>query len=426
MALGNPYLSGVARYGIKSTTAPTQGTVDPTGYIEREQSRSGLASAAQNRMQMFAGLNRGTTAPRTSGTNLQSGSGINPAVRSWSPIRPNGTYGGIAVSPTGRITQNQNGEWAAAPTANPNAPKPQPGGQPAGAPQGQQRGQFQQDPQLQAALQKLMSGDTGGLDIASLLQTLGKPGPGMSDNIFTGSDAQANDERAQMMAQRNKALMSFMTQGQDLETDYANSARQVEQQIPDALRDVLEGFAGRGLAFSSGYAGEVGNANKFFANQQANLAQQRTRGLRDLIMGRIGFDEDYYNGLGAIQTAAARRLAEQAGDLNLNPNGPGIVAPPPLPQIQPGQRPDGTVRPTPGAPGNETESQRLARIVAEVQGGRSLNNVRNSVDMLAGRPGGADYSYVNDTQYLSNPYLLEQRIRDIFTNRGVPIGTAAF
>jgi hypothetical protein len=71
----------------------------------------------------------------------------------------------------------------------------------------------------------------------------------------------------------------------------------------------------------------------------------------------------------------------------------------------------------------ETESQRIARITAEVRSGqRSLTDVRRSVDRLAGRAPG-DYSAVDDSRFTTDEQIA-QRVRDIFNNRGVGIGLA--
>jgi hypothetical protein len=76
-------------------------------------------------------------------------------------------------------------------------------------------------------------------------------------------------------------------------------------------------------------------------------------------------------------------------------------------------------------PTPETAEQRIARLVLEVQSGqRDLNSIRQSVDRLAGREPG-DYSAVDDSAWLGDPARLAQRVRDIFTNRGVPLERGA-
>lgn len=73
----------------------------------------------------------------------------------------------------------------------------------------------------------------------------------------------------------------------------------------------------------------------------------------------------------------------------------------------------------------ETEQQRIERLVREVQSGqRTMASVRQSVDRLAGRAPG-DYSGVSDAAWLGDPGRLAERIRSIFTNRGVALAPAA-
>jgi hypothetical protein len=83
------------------------------------------------------------------------------------------------------------------------------------------------------------------------------------------------------------------------------------------------------------------------------------------------------------------------------------------------------VRITP-APASTTEraDERVARIANEVLSGqRSLNDVRASLDRLAGRPPG-DYSGVDDSAFLRDPAALRRRIEQMFVNRGLGIGVA--
>lgn len=70
---------------------------------------------------------------------------------------------------------------------------------------------------------------------------------------------------------------------------------------------------------------------------------------------------------------------------------------------------------------NETEEQRLQRMAQEVLSGRrSLNDIRRSVDLLAGREAGTYTS--TDSAYQTEAQIID-RLRQIFGNRGVPIAT---
>jgi hypothetical protein len=72
---------------------------------------------------------------------------------------------------------------------------------------------------------------------------------------------------------------------------------------------------------------------------------------------------------------------------------------------------------------DESEDARLTRIAQEVLAGRrSLDDVRRSVDLQAGRQSG-QYGNVDDSPYQTLDQIKE-RIRQVFTNRSVPIATA--
>lgn len=76
-------------------------------------------------------------------------------------------------------------------------------------------------------------------------------------------------------------------------------------------------------------------------------------------------------------------------------------------------------------PNVETWQQRLQRMALDVQSGtRTLAQIRASADRLAGRPVG-DYSNVDDSQWLSDPARLQERLTSIFTNRGIALEGSA-
>ena len=72
----------------------------------------------------------------------------------------------------------------------------------------------------------------------------------------------------------------------------------------------------------------------------------------------------------------------------------------------------------------ETEEQRLARIVREVESGRSLSNVEASVRYIAGKQPGGTTGPGTTTQPSTGTYSTTDRIRDLFTRYGVTIASA--
>lgn len=59
------------------------------------------------------------------------------------------------------------------------------------------------------------------------------------------------------------------------DTNYSQNATRLDIEKPNALRNVTNQWAGRGLSFSSGHGQGIQRVNTDFANQLASLASQR-------------------------------------------------------------------------------------------------------------------------------------------------------
>lgn len=130
-------------------------------------------------------------------------------------------------------------------------------------------------------------------------------------------DADAADAQAQLQAQKNRFESDAVSEQERINREHVNLSRQVQEQKPVAQRNLLENYAGRGLAYSSGYAYDQTDQESQFAKMLAELDQGKTAGMADLLRQRGLFNDEWSQRLQAIQAAAARRLAEQAGDLGL-------------------------------------------------------------------------------------------------------------
>jgi hypothetical protein len=75
--------------------------------------------------------------------------------------------------------------------------------------------------------------------------------------------------------QFQQALARILSRRQSADTAYQSGASQLDIEKPNVLRNVLNNFAGRGMAYSSGYGTEVQNTNTDFANRLASLASAR-------------------------------------------------------------------------------------------------------------------------------------------------------
>lgn len=256
------YLAGNKVYRSGSH-APTVGTVDPTGYIERElrkrmfdqqasQTRSGLAATALRRIQQPS-----YSAPRTQ-PMASAGIPTNAALQAKiaavkaqhlaelqqqklsQAARPK-------VSPVGKITSSQ-----AKPTALPW--------------------------DMNAMTEKINAGDVLG------------------------------QLRNQLMAAR-----------QDAQKNYTSTLNDLNQQQPAAERGLLNQFGGRGLAFSSGYGMGVGDLQNKFAGARSGAQQQLTDLLNSYQNQETQGSSTYNKKLAAIQQALAQRLAQRAGSLGFGP-----------------------------------------------------------------------------------------------------------
>lgn len=86
-------------------------------------------------------------------------------------------------------------------------------------------------------------------------------------------DFNASRRRRQEMYQA--ALQRILGQKQAAESDYSARSSLLEMEKPNALRNVLNNFASRGMAFSSGYGQENQRVNTNYANQLSSLAAEK-------------------------------------------------------------------------------------------------------------------------------------------------------
>lgn len=131
-------------------------------------------------------------------------------------------------------------------------------------------------------------------------------------------DGDAALMQAQLQSQKNLFESQATSEQQRITREYGLQRRAVEDQRPTAQRNLLEDYAGRGLANSSGYAYDQADQQSQFAKLLAELDQGKTEGFADLLRQRGVFNDSWAAQLQAVQAAAARRLAEQAGNLGLN------------------------------------------------------------------------------------------------------------
>lgn len=294
------YLSGnrVYRHG---SHAPTIGTVDPQGYVERElrkrmfdtsQTRSGLAQAALQR------LRGGTMQPPQRQPMPWNPGGGGPGIQRQPMPAPSGTFspgGGGATAPG--LTGSQ-----AALQARIAAVKAE---------------HAAEQQQQQAALKAKMASrpqvsPTGKIKKPTPVAPKPKPTALPWDMDAMQQKIDAGDQWGQL---RNALLAAR----QGTEHQFSSGMHELDTQQPGEERGLLNDFGGRGLAFGSGYGMGVGNLQNKFAGLRAALQNARNDSLTDIQNQYTQGSSTYNKTLAAIQQALAQRLSKRAGSLGFGP-----------------------------------------------------------------------------------------------------------
>lgn len=134
---------------------------------------------------------------------------------------------------------------------------------------------------------------------------------------ITPYDPQAAVDTMNASAQRDYGLQQLTQARQQLNEDYTTQLRQADQEQGSALRGLLSGFSGRGMAYSSGYGNAVGEQNRNYADFTGQLATQKQRGLAAASGAEAATQANYTNMIGQALVASTGRLAGSAGKLGL-------------------------------------------------------------------------------------------------------------
>lgn len=134
------------------------------------------------------------------------------------------------------------------------------------------------------------------------------------------ADSLYNNAAAQLKAARDSYYGNINATRQELNRSYADSMHQSQIQEPNRLRGLLNNFAGRGMAFSTGYGTSVGNENQAYQHMLQQLNSAHSTGLADLLRQHDDYQRQFHLQQAALRDAATARLAAQAGTLGLMPN----------------------------------------------------------------------------------------------------------
>lgn len=279
----SPYAAGRKIYRSGST-APTQGTVNPMGYITRsltQQStrRSGLAAAALRRTS--------TARPRPA-----------PAVKPSVSPRPS-----VLAGPTGKLgllKAVQTRANAAKPpkkTAVKTPPKP--------------------------AAPKTTTPVIPPTPTTPAPATPGTP-EGQASLPY---DAEANDQRLRLAREQEDYLANLDRQRQAMEQTYAIDRRSAEIAEPAKLRQLLNAYAARGAASSTGYSSAYGDEQAVYANMLANIEGAKATKKSELEQNQTDYTRTYNDRLAQIFWDQSRRIKAGEAGIGTVPKAPGAAKP---------------------------------------------------------------------------------------------------
>lgn len=158
---------------------------------------------------------------------------------------------------------------------------------------------------------------------------------GSSQSLFDSGKLSAFDPQGgvdQLTAKRtlDQNLINLTNSENLLNQQYTTSKSDYQQRVPDLARQLLSNFAGRGMAFSTGYGQAVGQQNADIARGLASLDMQRQQQLADITSQRGLANTQYQNDLASSLVGTVNRLSARAGTLGFQPKGTDIFNDPTL------------------------------------------------------------------------------------------------
>lgn len=261
------YAAGKKVYRSGSS-APTQGTVNPTGYVERSlaasTSRSGLASAALRRIQAL----KPAATPTAAVKDVRV-----PTSKTWYPSAS------VKPSSTGALTFNRLNVANRATTATKAA----------------------------ATATTNRTTALAGLKEKRLAAT-------QRNDTALPFDAQASDQRARAIRDRDERLAQLEEAIANEAQGYTLTRRNTEEAEPNKLEQILNAFAGRGMAFSGSYGKALGDESRDFAGRLGKIESAHTESKSGFEKNRSTYERNYTDQLQDIYWDQARRLADKGGD----------------------------------------------------------------------------------------------------------------
>jgi len=325
------YAAGNKIYGFGRSN-PTSGPVDPIGYRERDMLQNTMQAAIARRQPVMAPGGGNPVAGRLPPQAPMPMAGGLPPQHIVNTATPTGalvsTVHQPAPAPAGYIDPAGHGMGGGIPGVMPG--QMHPGGQVSGQMPGQAFGG--QMPGVHVGVgAPPVAGDSHGVPSHSgasmgISAPIGPPPPIGTSGPSTGGGAgpttvgptapnfnamgDATYERniADLAMQQGQAQRQYGDATNNLEGDIYGRQRDINSQAPQTYQDLLEHFAGRGMAHSGTYVTEDGTAHNNVANQLADLGTKLNDGRNSLLNTLTGANDNYNSRLAAEREALGQRL----------------------------------------------------------------------------------------------------------------------
>jgi hypothetical protein len=148
---------------------------------------------------------------------------------------------------------------------------------------------------------------------------LAKQNPDLQGTLskLTPYDPASAAERLGAQHNLNSALTQIKQGRDQLGEDYSTAGRQMETDQGDRFRALLNNFAGRGMAFSSGYGQSYGTEQADYTRRRTDLDTTYKRGMAQADLDTGQAQSGYQAQLAAILANTTGRLSANAGQLGL-------------------------------------------------------------------------------------------------------------
>lgn len=124
--------------------------------------------------------------------------------------------------------------------------------------------------------------------------------------------------RRGLLQNKQNFLTDYRRQSADLRREATSGLRALDIQQPYVNRGILNDFAGRGLAYSSGYGTTLGDASNQFATQRSNIQSSLATTLARMRADKQQAMNEYQYRLGNLTQQHADLTRPQAGNLGFN------------------------------------------------------------------------------------------------------------